>query len=363
MSGGTTLRWRRHQLSISEHDALRSVTGRLLLVATRLAGPTPSDLDHDIHLPELAATPLEKAVRLLRVASQIEHALMVQYLYAGYSFQPTQREITNVAIEEMSHLMTVQNLLRLIGQPPHLYRQDYGPPRNEDERLFPFDLRLEPLSHVSLAKYIVAESPASLPPGVDPGILAHIVELATGPAHEPINRVGTLYALLGAVFGSQQLLLELAATGDPWYVAVNQLAAEAAGFYGGRDSLHLSDSAFQATSTSDQASDQDWDRSVERDIDEFRVHVVANRREALEALRDIGLQGEGPSVVATETAHFRRFYDLFLRFFGPDGMGTNPPPGVKSVPAGSRIVLDEGGSGDNVISHPTTMRWARLADL
>ena len=363
MNEGTTLRWRRHQLSAAQPDALRSLTPRSLLVPSRLAGPTPSDSDHDIQLPELPATPLEKAVVLLRVASQIEHALMVQYLYAGYSFQPTQREIANVAIEEMSHLMTVQNLLRFIGQDPYLYRQDYGPPMNEDERLFPFDLRLEPLSHVSLAKYVVAESPASLPPGVDPSVFAHIVELATGPAHEPINRVGTLYALLGAVFGSQQLLLELAATGDPWYVAVNQLAAEATQFYGGRDRLHLPDSAFQATSASDQASDRDWDRSVENSIDEFRVHVVANRREALQALRDIGLQGEGPSPVATETAHFRRFYGLFVRFFGADGMGANAPPGVMAVPAGSRIVLDEGGSGDNVISHPTTMRWARLADL
>jgi hypothetical protein len=363
MSEGTTLRWRRHELSISEGYALRSLTRRPVLVATRVAGPTPSDLDHDIQLPELPATPLEKAVSLLRVASQIEHALMVQYLYAGYSFQPTQREIANVAIEEMSHLMTVQNLLRLIGEAPYLYRQGYGPPMNEDERLFPFDLRLEPLSHVSLAKYIVAESPASIPPGVNPSVLAHIVELATGAAHEPINRVGTLYALLGAVFGSQQLLLELAATGDPWYVAVNQLAAEATPFYGGRDSLHLPDSAFQATPASEQASDRDWDRSVEHGIDEFRVHVIANRHEALEALRDIGLQGEGPSPIATETAHFRRFYDLFVRFFGSAGMGTNPPPGVKSVPAGNQIVLDEAGSGDNVISHPTTMRWARLADL
>jgi Ferritin-like len=363
MSEGTTLKWRRHRPATPERDALRSLTGRPLLVPTRLAGPAPADRDHDIQLPELPATPLEKAVTLLRVASQIEHALMVQYLYAGYSFQPTQREITNVAIEEMSHLMTVQNLLRLIGAAPYLYRQDYGPPMNEDERLFPFDLRLEPLSHVSLAKYIVAESPASIPPGVDLGVFAHVVELATGPAHDPINRVGTLYALLGAVFGSQQLLLELAATGDPWFVAVNQLAAEAAQFYGGRDTLHLPDGAFQAASASDQASDRDWDRSRENSIDEFRVHVIANRQEALQALRDIGLQGEGPSPVATETAHFRRFYDLFLGFFGPDGMGTNPPPGVKSVPAGSQIVLDEDGSGDNVISHPATVRWARLADL
>lgn len=121
MNEGTTLKWRRHQLSISERDALRSLTGRPVLVSTRLARPTPSDLDHDIEFPELPATPLEKAVTLLRVASQIEHALMVQYLYASYSFAPIQRTIANVAIEEMSHLMTVQNLLRCIREAPYLY--------------------------------------------------------------------------------------------------------------------------------------------------------------------------------------------------------------------------------------------------
>jgi len=289
---------------------------------------------------------------------------MVQYLYAGFSFEPTQPAITGVAIEEMSHLMTVQNLLRCLGEAPYLQRQDYGPPIHEDERLFPFDLRLEPVSHLSLAKYVVAESPALTPPEVDPAVLARIVDLATGAADEPINRVGTLYALMGAVVGSEQLLLELAATGDPWYVAVNKLAVEAARFYGGRDKLHLPDSAFQGADTSAQAGDTDWDRSVvNKSLDEFRVLVVANRRDALDALRDIGLQGEGPSTAATESSHFRRFYDVFVDFFGSDGMGTNPPAGVMNVPAGSRIVLDEGGSGDNVISHPTTMRWARLADL
>lgn len=349
----TTLRWRQHRLSAPESAALRSV----------VTGPTTAGLDGAIQLPELPATSLGKAVTLLRAAAQVEHALMVQYLYAGYSFAPTQREIADVAIEEMSHLLTVQNLLKFIGEAPHLYRQDYETPVDEDERLFPFDLRLEPASHITLAKYVVAESPTSLPPDVDPAVFAHITELATGPTGTPINRVGTLYALLAVVFGSQQLLAELAATSDPWYVAVNELAAEAARFFGGRDRLHLPDSALQPASAPEQASDRDWDRSVERSIDEFRVHVVASRRAALEALRDIGLQGEGPSLVATETAHFRRFYNLFLRFFGADGMGTNPPPGVLSVPAGSRIVLDEGGSGENVISHPTTIRWARLADL
>jgi hypothetical protein len=365
MNQETRIRWRRHRLSNTDKAVLRRVAENLFPMSTlaRSAGPAAAEIDDTIELPELPESSAGKAAALLRVAAQVEHGLMVQYLYAGYSFEPTQREIANVAIEEMSHLMTVQNLLRGIGEKPYLHRQDQGADVSADERLFPFDFRLEPLSHLSLAKYVVAESPASVPAGVDSAVIAHMVNLATAAAHEPVERVGTVYALLGVVFGTPQLLLELAATGDPWYVVVNQLAAEAAVFFGGREALHLPDSAFDPASVPGQGSDQDWDRSQVGPIDEFRVHVVASRRDALEALRDIGLQGEGPSPVVGESAHFRRFYNLFIRFFGANGLGTDRPPQVRDVPAGSRIVLDPNGSGENVISHPTTVRWARLADL
>ena len=372
MNQVTRMRWRRHRLSRTDQAALRRVAENLFPMTTlaRSAGPAAVEVDETIDLPELPESSLGKAATLLRVAAQVEHALMVQYLYAGYSFSPAaQREIADVAIEEMSHLMTVQNLLRCIGEKPYLHRQDDGADVSEDERLFPFDFRLEPLSHLSLAKYVAAESPAAVPEGVDPAVMAHIVHLATEAAHEPVERVGTVYALLGVVFGTPQLLLELAAAGDPWYVLVNQLAAEAATFYtGGREALHLPDSAFDPVSVPGQASDPDWDRSRVNLIDgsrmdEFQVHVVASRRDALEALRFIGLQGEGPSPVAGEAAHFRRFYNLFIRFFGANGLGTDRPPGVQDVPAGNRIILDPNGSGESAISHPTTVRWARLADL
>jgi Ferritin-like len=366
MNQVTRIRWRRHRLANTDKAALRRVAENLFPISTvaRSAAPAAVEVDETIELPELPESSLGKAATLLRLAAQVEHALMVQYLYAGFSFAPAQRVIVNVAIEEMSHLMTVQNLLRCIGEKPHLHRLDDDADVSEDERLFPFDFRLEPLSHLSLAKYVVAESPTAVPEGVDAAVLAHIADIATRAAHEPVERVGTVYALLGVVFGTPQLLLELAAAGDPWYTVVNDLAAEAETFYsGGPEALHLPDSAFDPASVPGQGSDQDWDRSQVGAFDEFRVHVVASRRDALEALRDIGLQGEGPSPVAGETAHFRRFYDLFTGFFGADGLGTDRPPGVRDVPAGSRIILDPNGSGEGVISHPTTVRWARLADL
>jgi len=58
------------------------------------------------------------------------------------------------------------------------------------------------------------------------------------------------------------------------------------------------DTAGAGLTAAGQASDADWDRSVEKqDLDEFRVHMVTSRTDALDALRDIGLQGEGPSAV------------------------------------------------------------------
>lgn len=316
-------------------------------------------------LPDLTGypTPADKALRLLQAAAAVEHALMVQYLYAGYGFTTPKREIVNIAIEEMSHLMTVQNLLRLLGHGPELGRQDFGPTNSPAEQLFPFELLLEPLTNVSLAKYVVAESPRDLPAGIDPALMARIADLATQGAGTPVNRVGNLYALLSAVIGSEQLLLQQAATGDPWYVMVNAVAAEAAAVYGGRDKVHLPDSAFHAASATTQGSDREWDRSVTTTgIDEFRVFVVASREQALEALKDIGLQGEGPSTVPTESSHFMRFLNLFKLFFGPDGMGTGPAPNVAAVPRGARIAIDEQSTDPEAISHPDTARWARLAD-
>src|SRR5882672_323034 len=109
-----------------------------------------------VDLPDLSAfpTPLEKALRLLQAAAAIEHALMVQYLYAGSAFSGEDqaiaqhyRDVIGIAVEEMAHLMTVQNLLKLLGAQPELARQDFGPVDSDEHRLFPFDLLLEPITH------------------------------------------------------------------------------------------------------------------------------------------------------------------------------------------------------------------------
>src|SRR5262249_45415495 len=86
--------------------------------------------------PEFAAQ--DYGSFLLYIDAEIEHALMVQYLYAAYSLggpqvppkyqakvRGWQEIILGIAKEEMAHLMSVQNVLRLIGAPLNLGREDY----------------------------------------------------------------------------------------------------------------------------------------------------------------------------------------------------------------------------------------------
>ena len=151
-------------------------------------------------------------VFLLHTAAEIEHALMVQYLYAAYSLRdvnfqgpnvPTdapnlakrwRRMIAGIAREEMGHLITVQNLLRFIGGTLNFEREDF-PFRT----LYPFRFQLEPLTRSSLAKYVAAEMPEK--PDQPAELMREIVQRATGSAGgSTVNQVGPMYAELVTIF-------------------------------------------------------------------------------------------------------------------------------------------------------------------
>ena len=249
---------------------------------------------------------------VLESAAEIEHALMVQYLSAAYSFKgsaevtdPGQRDVLDeddpgkkksrpkvikaVAREEMGHLMTVQNLLLALGLPPNLEREDF-PPRKD---LYPFAVHLGPLTQRSLAKYVVAEAPSDAT-GID-----DIVELAQSSGKPRINRVGVLYGLLGVVFATAEQIEEGRTSGDPWHEMVSDLA-DLAYEPAPAEQWHLPDSAFGTADAAQQAEPSDWQVSA------VRVHRVADRAGARAAIRDIGEQGEGPTT-SLEESHFERF--------------------------------------------------------
>ena len=125
----------------------------------------------------------DEAIFWLSAAAEIEHALMVQYLFAAYSIEPASlpaennvrrlaTEIRNtllqIAREEMGHFISVQNLLHAVGGALHFGRQ-FSP---FEFAIQPFAYRLEP-ADAGLARQI-RHCRESEPPS-----------LRTGPAARP----------------------------------------------------------------------------------------------------------------------------------------------------------------------------------
>jgi ferritin-like protein len=139
--------------------------------------------------------PYLELVRLLREASEIEHALLVQYLFAGFSVKPQYEDVAGtgfpslpdsfvgVAVQEMGHLNEVNELLTQLGASPNLSSQDF--PYEPD--IYPFAFNLEPMSRKSVAKYVWTEARADEP-------FLHELKDDLGAIHP--NHLGSLYATI-----------------------------------------------------------------------------------------------------------------------------------------------------------------------
>ena len=81
--------WRTYEIHVPADSPLRALTLTPSPFALRRAAPDTMT----IRLPDLAAwpSPLDKAEILLESAAEIEHALIVQYLYAAYSLKSSER--------------------------------------------------------------------------------------------------------------------------------------------------------------------------------------------------------------------------------------------------------------------------------
>lgn len=94
--------------------------------------------------PGATADDRTELVTMLKQASELEHALCCQYLYAAFSLKdgsepgltPSQvalvghwnQQITKIAAQEMYHLMLACNLLTAIGEEPNLNRENFPQP-------------------------------------------------------------------------------------------------------------------------------------------------------------------------------------------------------------------------------------------
>lgn len=335
-----------------EPTALRALEG------VQIKGAKPMVRTEPVLPPEFSWH--DYTVLLLHIAAEVEHALMVQYLYAAYSLggaqvPPKHRDrvrhwqevVLGIAKEEMGHLITVQNVLRLIGGPLNLDREDYP----WGSQFYPFDFTLEPLTKDSLARYIYAEMPADWDDAEAREIKKRATQSSSG---QTLHRVGELYDRMQKILANPE---------------------------------YIKDADFQAATTTFQASWDEWGRGYMRGArgqatasprqrtPDVIVRPVSTRDEAVEALAAVGKQGEARFLDQDddEESHFRRFLNIYRDY--PDGEWTPTRP----VPINPTTVMDLNANrvvlrttakaraapapACQTITHPESATWAHLFNL
>ncbi|MBD1365380.1 ferritin-like protein [Mucilaginibacter sp. ZT4R22] len=273
----------------------------------------------------------EELLNALAEAAELEHGLLVQYLFTAFSFKrrldegitPLQqlmmedweRTILSVAHQEMYHLANVCNLLAAIGGAPRFDRPNFPQPL---KKYYPFDFELTRFGDEALYRFIVFE----LPEGVEPPPLPHVPGNVKTFAFEKIapdplvyNHIGELYERIAEGFKN---------------IPENVL------FIGPED---------------------------QQDIDEWtlrlKMHKVHDRASALEAIKEIVEEGEG-----TKADRAGSHYDKFLRirqaYLAEKAKDASfePARNVATNPR-TREHRDAGGEG-TIITHQATLKLAEL---
>lgn len=312
--------------------------------------------------PEFSATPVEEAVYLLRVASEVEHGLMIQYLYAAYSVDPAAdpeewtTTLANIAVQEMDHLLNVQNMLLALKALPYFDRANYPVPPAQ-QRFYPFPFFFQPLGEESLAKYVIAESPAQVLGAIDvsrltdreKALLARATQKAAEATQGTINHVGLLYAKLYWMFQPDDTPV------GPWLLPPEKFAGV----------RHIPPEAFEAPEklAARQGAAEKF-RAVagpegpqhDPGSDHRVVWSVRSAADARNAINQIAEQGEGTQF--DDDSHFLEFLNLYGSFvdFVPAAGASFP---VLSVPTNPTTT----GTGDGRIDHPASLAWARLFNI
>jgi hypothetical protein len=303
-----------------------------------LAGVAPESRSEDLHL-DTSLGARDTAIYLLHIGAEIEHLLMVQYLYAGYSVGGPhltdeqnriaavwRKAVLTIALEEMAHLATVQNLLTLVGGPVTFEREDFPVP----SELYPFPFALEPLTKHSLAKYVLAEMPneqtlKSL--GLTDEIKKIEESLDGGIEAVKVHRVGIVYDTLNKLFAMPDQPKDPAAKLPP--------------FVPSRD--------ISAASLAFQVRPEEWGL----DQPDLLIKTAVDRSSAGDAITAISVQGEGSTIADLPGSHFGRFLEIYRAF--PDNWSP-----AKPIATNPKLCRDDEG---DLITDPTARLWADLFNL
>jgi len=305
-------------------------------------------------------------IMLLHIGAELEHSLMVEYLYAAYSLNDqtgTARQrhkvgewrnaILSVAKEEMGHLLTVQNLLCLLGGAVCFSRSHFP----KDTPYLPFPFRLEPVSTKLLAWYVYAEAPEDWQ-----SLLRTHSQNRRLEVEEDMRRVAEIVG--------KQVVAGHAHTVGQVYARILELIA---------DPVRIPDSVFRPDTYEHQASWDDWGRGYapppakpgetkppptphgERSY--VLIMQMATRTQAVAALQAISGQGEAPHLGvkdSDEPSHFVRFLKIFDEF-QREGKDWNVVYRVPRNP--TTIGRQDRPAGSTSIEQKTSLRWATLFNL
>ncbi len=271
------------------------------LLKKRVAGYQAATTDAKKHKVEI---PYEFNAKdylsfLLYIDAEIEHGLMLQYLYAAYSLggpqvpenyrdkvKAWQEIILGIAKEEMGHFISVQNVLKCIGAPLNFGRMDYP----WDTPFYPFPFTLERASLDAIAKYVYAESPENWIDS-DDEIAKEVKEIVYKADKNP-HRVGYLF----------EVILDLIS-----------------------DTKQIADDVFQPKTYPYQAKFDEWGRGYTggqrgdasnqgvRGAPDVLVAPLTCRDDAYQALLQISEQGEAskPGGDSGQASHFERFLAVY----------------------------------------------------
>lgn len=318
---------------------------------------------------------------LLKIDAGIEHALMVQYLYAAYSLggqqvpaaqrkqvRHWQQALLSIAKEEMGHLLTVQNCITCLGGTVCLDREDYP----WDSEFYPFPFELEPLTLESLAKYVYTEAPVGWGSSkkangpfassaeraeIEARLAVKIIQRAPIPPNPHVNSVAALFNLVLSILKDPALISDEAFNAETFS---QQAAWDAWARNHGQPSGEVS---------ADEISDGDSKKPPVTPPTTADVIIVqvATRDDVINALLQVAHQGESPHS-EHEKSHFVRFLQIYREFLAsfPDNSPVRPTRPLPINPTTFDHLKREDGDmarRSTLITHPVSAKWASLSDL
>ena len=333
------------------------VLGEPIPVRPSAEGQPPDPETIAPETPPLELSGRDYAIFLLRLAAEVEHGLMVQYLFAAYSLGgpdvPPERQarvrawqdtMLGVAKEEMAHLVTVQNLLTALGGPLQFNREDYP----HDNVLYQSGFRLQPLTLRSLATYVCAESPKDWD-DAEARAIKEDARLETGGI---VNRVGSLYDELLTVIGDAQLVPD--ATFDSASARFQATwSAWGRGFREGR-----------------RGAQGEPGEQAPRDEHELVIVQVTDRETAISALQQVSEQGEGFESPGDDESHFLRLRAMYRELAALTDaqraalvrdLAPNPTTHLDGEDVA--IKSERTRTSTSAISHPEARLWAHLFNV